>query len=74
MILEQYLAEIGVTRLLMSRARDIETQIGQKILKIYDSEQILRTIWLPSSSGTQKNLSLLFFGKKAHFLLHKSPL
>ena len=37
-IFKQYLAEIGVARLLVYQARDIETQIGQKILKIYDSE------------------------------------
>ena len=59
------IAQIGVTRLPISRARDLENQIGRKILKILDSDLILRTIWLPSSSGTQKNLSFLFFGIKA---------
>ena len=37
-IFKQYLAEIGVAGSLISRARDLETQIGQKIMKILDSE------------------------------------
>ena len=32
------IAQIGVTRSPVSRARDLETQISQKILKIWDSE------------------------------------
>ena len=64
-IFKQFFAQIGFTRLPISRARDLETQIGRKILKILDSDLILRTIWLPNSSGTQKNLSFLFFGIKA---------
>ena len=68
------IAQMGVTRSPISRARDLETRNGQKIPKNWYSEQILRTIWLPSSSGTRKNLSLLFLAKKAHFSLHKSPL
>ena len=59
------LAQIGVAPLSVSQARDLETQNRQKILKIWDSEYILRTIWLPSLYGTQKNLSLLFFVIKA---------
>ena len=57
--------KIGVTWLLVSRARDLETQICQKIMKIWYSKQILRTIWLPSSFGTQKKFELPFFGRKA---------
>ena len=64
-IFKQFFAQIGVTRLPIFLARDLDTQIGQKILKILDSDSILTTIWLPSSSGTQKNLSLLFFWQKA---------
>ena len=37
-IFKQYLAEIGVARLPVFQATDLETQIGQKILKIWDSE------------------------------------
>ena len=57
------LAQIGVTWSVISRARDLETQIGQKILKILDSDLILRTIWLPNSSGTPQKLSSLFWAK-----------
>ena len=37
-IFKQYLAEIGVAQLPVNQATDLETQIGQKILKIWDSE------------------------------------
>ena len=42
-IFKQFFAEIGVTGSHISQARDLETRIGQKILKIWDSEYILRT-------------------------------
>ena len=43
----------------------LETPIRQKILKNWYSEQILRTLWLPSSSGTPPKIELTFFGRKA---------
>ena len=65
--------QIGVAWSLVTQARGPETEIGRKIHKFQCQEQILRTIWLSSSSGSEKKLSLLFFGKKAYFAVHKTP-
>ena len=65
--------QIGVALSLITRARKPETKIGQKILKIQCQEQILRTIWLSSSYGSEKNFTLPFFGKNPHFSVHKTP-
>ena len=49
--------QIGVTWSLVTQARGPETKIGRKIHKLECQEQILRTIWLSSSYGSEKNLT-----------------
>ena len=55
-----------IQALLYSSMRGGHTDLRKKYL--------FRTIWLPSSAGTRKKLSLLFFGKKVHFSVPKSSL
>ena len=45
---KQYIS--GLAQILISQARELESQIGQNFMKIWYSEKILKTIWLPRAN------------------------